>query len=744
MPTTPAVQDFEKWAVRIFAGLVVLSLLTPFWVFAPLLFPYITSKAFYFRILVELALPLYVFLLVVRPSLRPRMKNWLNVAVVVFVGINIITAFTGVYVFRSLWGNFERMGGVFYLLHLTLLFFYVQMLGQAGNIYLKRFLQSFIAVAVLVTLNGLSGWVGGPTVIQDPSLPARVSSTFGNPIFFASYLIVPMFLSVYFALQEQGRNMKITYWLAALLMFVGMYSSATRGAMIGLVIGAFVAAVTYAVLTPNRKTKQYGLGIVALFIVVAGVLFAVGDKLPQGSTLRRLVQLRDSNTQARLVQWKIAWEGFKDRPLLGVGPENYYVVSDKHYDPEMYKYDPSWFDKPHNFLLEVLTTTGIFGFVAYLAMFVLALWALWRSYREELLSLGEMCVLIAALIMYQVQNLFVFDTVSASVAFFAFMGFVSYLWREARSEEESAGGTRFSLATAKGALVLSSIAAVYVLYTLNIQPLQASKRTNLGYAYTDYNPKIAANYFKEALAIPFNLDPRETANKYSDFAAKLVSGAVPNVDADFAGEQLDLATENQTKIAEKVGNDPLLYMRLAIDEMYQALLKKQSIETARGSVEKAIALVPNRVEILQLKIQFDGYKEDWNDAAVIAKRMVEINPSSPKLRWQLAMAYYLSDNIEAAVVAGDEAVRQGFQFTRVQEFAWYIQYYDKKQDYVKVADLLEKAIALETQDLDLYMHLARTYAKLGQSERAMLLANQVAQSDPNRAKEVEDFIKTLP
>ena len=33
----------------------------------------------------------------------------------------------------------------------------------------------------------------------------------------------------------------------------------------------------------------------------------------------------------RIVIWKIAWQGFLERPLLGWGPENYSIVFSKYY-----------------------------------------------------------------------------------------------------------------------------------------------------------------------------------------------------------------------------------------------------------------------------------------------------------------------------------------------------------------------------------------------------------------------------
>ena len=737
--------NIEKWSLKIFSGLVFLSLLTPVWIFSELFFPYITSKAFFFRIAIELALPFYLYLIVVNPQLRPKFKNFLNIAVLVFLLINIVSGLAGVNVIRSLWGNYERMGGAYYLAHLVALYFYVQVLGQAGGTYLKRFLQAFVAVAVFVTLNGLLGKLGGPTLVLDPSLPVRISSTFGNPIFFASYLIIPMFLAAYLGLQENGRTLKVLYWIAAFLQLIGIYFSGTRGAAVGVILGLFISLIAYIVLTKNSRIKKYGLVGVAVIILFAGGLYFNHNKLPRGSTLYRLANLRDSNTEARLIQWKMALAGFKEKPLLGTGPENYYVISDKYYNPEIYKYDPSWFDKPHNFLIEVLVTTGIFGFAAYGFMFVLALYALWRAYKSGLFNLLETCLFFAAGVAYQVQNLFVFDTVSASVAFYAFLGFTAYVWIEggrADNENEDLAHNKKNW-YATGVLIVSLFVVSYIVYVSNILPLWVAKRINFGMVYTNQNAKIAADYFESALSLPFNFDERETASRYSDFSAKILGTDLMGNDPDFVTGQIDKAADYQRKIANKFKNEPLLWMRLGIDEINYAIVHGQDVNNASASIEKAISLAPKRVELLQLRVQLASYSKDWKTVASTSEQIARLNPYRPELIWQLAMSYFLNGQVEEAVKAGDEAIAQGFKFNQLQQFAWYIQYYEDKNDFAKVAPLLEQAIALEPNEIGLYVDLAKVYANLGNYEKARLLAEQVAKSDPSQKATMEAFIKTL-
>ena len=145
--------NMQKWFFRIFYFLVSLSLLAPLIIFKSLQYPYVDSQAFFLRILIELAFPFYVYLILQNTSLRPNLKKPLNIALLVFLLINIISAFHGVNPHRSLWGNFERMTSVYFLGHLTLLSFYIQLLGQAGFIYVKRMKIILVGVATFESLN---------------------------------------------------------------------------------------------------------------------------------------------------------------------------------------------------------------------------------------------------------------------------------------------------------------------------------------------------------------------------------------------------------------------------------------------------------------------------------------------------------------------------------------------------------------------------------------------------------------
>lgn len=738
---TATMDNTTKWVSRIFLVFVFASLLTPLVTFTSLLFPFVTSKAFLFRICIEIALPFYLFLIAARPDWRPSLKNPLNIAVLVFVAINVITAFTGVNVTRSLWGNFERMGGAYYLAHLAALYFYVLMLAKISENFLQWFLRAVIISAGLVTLNGFSGWLGGPVIVLDPSLPSRVSSTFGNPIFLGSFLILPFTLTAYLTLSSPEKWQKWTYGITSVLFLWGILISGTRGAAVGLIAGALLALAIAAVAGTNGKIRAWILGIMAVFILIMGLGFGFAKSLPQGTLVYRLFNLRDSNSQARLLQWKMAWQGSKERPLTGVGAENYYVIANKHNDPAIYQYDRSWFDKPHNYFLEILATNGWPGFLAYIAMLVLVVFAFWRSYKEQLLSGLEMAVLIAGFFAYSFQNLFVFDTIAASVMFYLFCGFAGYCLEVLRDSKAQNRAKFVPGILPNVVLGVSGVVMLYALFVTNIFPIRASKDINIGLAYAQRDPKITAAYFESMRSNTANFDQPAGANRFSEYLETLLRSDMASKDSKFVIDQVDKVTEFQRQVTEKFSNDPVLWIHLASGSILQALVHGQPLgEKQEAIIQKAVDLAPTRPEPLQVLLQLRGYQERWPDAVAVAKKISEIDPTNTRYKAQLASAYARNNEMEKAAQTLETALAEGYRFKNAQEFTWLLAHYESAQNYSRLVELYEKSIELGASDQEYFLRLARAYKKIGNTEKANSIKEMLILQSPNQSKEIEAFI----
>lgn len=792
----------QKWIEKSFVFLVLLALFTPFLMFKDFFFPYVTSKAFYFRVVTELALPLYLYLIIAQKSYRPRLKNPLVIFAGLFLVLSLISAFAGVNVSRGIWGNFERMGGVFYLAHLTLLFLYVQILGQlvkdknsqgqtyavalvtavliflffrftglsvaisfgAAFIicgislailllekdYLRCFLDLAIIAAILTVINGIFGNLGWSVLFQDFSLPQRVSSTLGNPIFFASFLILPLSLAVFFAFSAEQLWRKIYYYFSALLMLVGIYQSGTRGALVGIIAAVFLSGTIYFLLSLKaKKTQKFFLAVFVCLLLLGTAGFTFSGRLPEGN-LRRIFSLNDSNAKARLIQWKTALAGFKERPFLGTGPENYYVIADKYFNPAIYQYDSSWFDKPHNYFLEVLTTGGSFGFLAYLGFLSAIVWALASAYKARLASAAEFSALLGGFAAYNAQNFFVFDTVSASVMFFAFAGFAGYLWQESRQEtavqksEIKAKSQNWLKLTAAITALASGPAVLYLLYAANFVPMEVSKNVQYGRAYASYDYKAAAGYFEKARSLPFNFDKLETSARFADFAVNLAQGDTLSQDPDFVKDQLRSAYNYQTQIAESVGNYPAAWLRAANVKIMDDLANKRELGAEdEAPINKALALAPLRIELWQLLLQLMGYEQDWQKGLQVAQKIVDVNPYKPQFKLQLGLAYFKAGHKDKGVAVAEASFAQGYRPAAVKDFFWAAHYLFIQKEYKRAVPMLEMAVYLDPNNLDSFFLLAQSYAEVGDKTKARLVAEMIARGDPSKKDAVDEFIKTL-
>lgn len=741
----------NKLLKNIFFVLVCLSLTAAFWVAKDLLFPFVTTKAFFFRIAIEAAFPFYLYLIVSESKLRPQFKNPLTLSVSAFLVINIISSFTGVSVVRSLWGNFERMGGAYYLTNLVALYFYVLALGQMQGLYFKRFLKVLLFVSFVLVGNGIFGWLGLPTFVQDPSLPGRVSSTLGNPIYLGSFLIIPMFLSLFFALQAEGKWRKAGYCILALLFLAGIFLSGTRGAVVGVVAGSFIASLLYIALNKSQKLRNYGLMSVGIFIALAVALFIFSDKLPQGSTIQRLVKLKDSNTEARLLQWKIALTGYKDRPLFGTGPENYYIIANKYYNPEIYKYDRSWFDKPHNYLLEILVTNGLAGFLAYAAILIFMVMALFRGFRAGLYGLGEFCILLAALLVYQIQNLTVFDTVPASLMFYSFAGFTGYIWgigslglkKEKASRPLNAN---FNQAFAWAVLAVSLVVMAYAVYATNYIPMVIAKNVNYGYAYSTVDPVKANDYFNKAMSLPFNFDKTETGGKFADFATSF-SRSASEANRSLAATVLENSISYMQRALAAQPDNPILWQRVSVLYLYKGLQAGSigSVDIrSEQAVNKAIALAPKREEVYLALAQLHGIKGNLEEAKKVLLEAIALFPTDQGAKAQLSTIYRVDGKLDLAAQFMEKAFEQGYGFGSYGEVKWLIDYYSQAKQFDKAISLMQQAQKVEPSNLQIFIDLAKLYAAAGQTDAAKTLAQSIMNFDPSKKGEMQALIDSLP
>jgi O-antigen ligase len=190
---------------------------------------------------------------------------------------------------------------------------------------------------------------------------------------FAGILYQVIVLSLAVALRRglSPRNAAIL-WLGLGIQFVAILLTVTRGAWVAL----FAGLATVCILVRNRVVVAASVVLVSVVLVFAFVTARDSGRNVSPTLLSKHV---DIHAGTRLVLWDVAWDLFKQHPIVGVGMGDYSEQADELVgDREVTTTTDS-----HNVYLQVLATRGLVGFLPFVLFWVVVLRALFRVKRRS-------------------------------------------------------------------------------------------------------------------------------------------------------------------------------------------------------------------------------------------------------------------------------------------------------------------------------------------------------------------------
>src|ERR1035437_3725690 len=250
-----------------------------------LMFPFITGKAFYFRILIEVAFAGWIILAFIDAKYRPKLTS-LTIAVTVFALIAFVADIFGVSPLRSLWSNFERMDGWINIIHLSALYMVMtNIFGQdeEGRKLWRWWLNFLILIAAVVAIYGIFQWFGLSYIPKDAG---RLDAPFGNSEFLGVYMIFSVFISLYLFITIKAKAVisktevakkNLFRWIYILLVFVFgiiIFGTQTCGAIIGLVGGILLSFFLFAFFNKSESKRLRWVAVCVIgLILFGGVVF---------------------------------------------------------------------------------------------------------------------------------------------------------------------------------------------------------------------------------------------------------------------------------------------------------------------------------------------------------------------------------------------------------------------------------------------------------------------------------------
>lgn len=279
------------------------------------------------------------------------------------------------------------------------------------------FFHLIFVVAMLASLYGILQYAGRDLIWSSVVQPygGRPVSTFGNPNFLSSYLMLVSPLACAYGLKSEKKQ-RLGYLFIAVITAVGVLVTLTRSTYVGLM----AAYLFLAVLLFRKEHLKYAkwFGVAAGIFVVLVLLFPKTPLSEVQSPLSRFTEIfqqRDAGVpyapwHQRLLIWSSAWDMVQAGPLFGKGWgtfELFYPFYQGHYLlSDLFPALRTHANNAHNILLEMWAQLGILGTGTAIWLFITIFFAGWSIFRAKSETKSKLIVasLLAGLMGMIVDN----------------------------------------------------------------------------------------------------------------------------------------------------------------------------------------------------------------------------------------------------------------------------------------------------------------------------------------------------
>lgn len=255
--------------------------------------------------------------------------------------------------------------------------------------------KTLTLTALSAGLVGFFQYLGWSPLDISATHSIRLSGTNGNPIFFGAMLILlaPVALGYLISRHQMATKPNNNLWLLAIaitsfVLSVSLVGAASRGPWLGALIGGIVAVSIIAIYGRTHLNLKPMLVTIAA-IIVGALLVTFVDPTPIESTTDDSSSVsstlggvgRTSTLDLRIRYWKLSADISADRnpvPYTNDAPK--FVRLLFGYGPDMFRFAGTYFadsttftrrlTAAHNDPINRLVEQGIFGFIAWIALWL--------------------------------------------------------------------------------------------------------------------------------------------------------------------------------------------------------------------------------------------------------------------------------------------------------------------------------------------------------------------------------------
>jgi O-antigen ligase len=265
------------------------------------------------------------------------------------------------------WSREPASGTDFHLAWIQSAVAYVIVITTLTSSRLVRLAASALVFgAVASVIAGLSGGLeSSVSALELAANEGRLGGGSGDPNYLAAGIVPSALLAAGLAAGTKRPLVRVACAIAIAVLVVGFAATESRGGLVAAVMAVLAALVFF------KRRRATVAAMVLLILGIGAAWFSVNPDAWQR------ISNFDSSGTGRSELWSIAWDMGIDHPVIGVGLQNFIVVSPSYVDSSgPLEFAQFISEKPlvaHNVYVQLFAEFGVIGLALYLTFVVVSL-----------------------------------------------------------------------------------------------------------------------------------------------------------------------------------------------------------------------------------------------------------------------------------------------------------------------------------------------------------------------------------
>ncbi len=595
-------------------------------------------------------------------------KSILDFPLLLFLSSQILSSIFSIHRQTSIWGYYSRFHGslISTLCYLVLYWAYVTNMQRK----VIKTLFFLLGTATIVCFYGILERFGIDAHYWVQDVQNRVFSTLGQPNWLGAYIDALIFIPLVLLLKSKSKGKKILFSAVYFIMFFCLLFTNSKSAILAFWLIFFFFTITYSILIKNKWKLLGAIFAVSMlfYLLIGGKTYTYLQKADQWIKLflpqqEEIVEVQKNSipgvpqyaptvsesSEIRKIVWLGAIEIWKNYPVFGSGVETF-AYSYYQFRPQTHNLLSEWdflYNKAHNEYLNMMSTTGTWGIITYLAVIFTSLFIFYKQIRKNKENRALLLSFLSGYLTILITNFFGFSVVVVALLFSLLPSFALSLNTNHENEKKLKTNkykknNKINISTIKLIQILVVLATAFygLIYIVNIWRADYFFAKGKNYSRANYLVQ-ARELLSEAIIIRPNKALFHSQLAEND--AKLALLYYQSTEATESAELIDQLTQSTLQHSQRALElNPVhinLYKSVTKTLLYLQVIDSQYLQTTVNILEQAIMLAPSDAKLyynLGLVHNQLGNKEQ---AVKYWEKAVSLKPNYAKVYIKLAKLY---------------------------------------------------------------------------------------------------------